>query len=114
MCETVGCEREAWVRGKCRRCYYRRVNDLVRFGGHREAVMSRDAQTCQVCGAKAQLVHHRKYDPQDPNWQLSLCRPCHARIHRLATLRRFLPAKLVDLWAEANPGKPAQLGLPLE
>ena len=42
------------------------------------------------------------------------CAACHARMHRLSAMRRWIPEALAPLWAEQHPGAPLQLQLPLE
>jgi hypothetical protein len=54
-------------------------------------------------------VHHRKPGLHDPEWLVSLCAACHARIHRLLALRAWLPDRLIALWAEQHPDAPLQL-----
>jgi hypothetical protein len=79
-------------------------------------VLDRD-RACQGCGAgkEASLparrlhVHHRQPGFHDPAWLIALCPACHARVHRLAVIRRWLPEPLVALWAEQHPGAPLQL-----
>jgi hypothetical protein len=113
---TCGCGKPSWVAGQCRSCYWRRYNSLRRFGGHRESVIERDAETCQGCGASGNVVHHREYNPQDPKLQITLCPACHAVIHRAKVMRRYLPPVLFELWAEIRTRTSAeiQLQLPLE
>ena len=41
-----------------------------------------------------------------------LCRACHARLHRLRAIDRWVPDLLETLWAEQHPGQPRQLQLP--
>jgi hypothetical protein len=43
---------------------------------------------------------------------ITLCACCHACIHRLRALRRFLPEPLVPLWQEQHPAVPLQLQFP--
>jgi hypothetical protein len=56
-----------------------------------------------------------------PSLLLCLCAACHARVHRLLSIWKWIPALLAELWIEQHPGAPvqmqfeeAQLGLPLE
>jgi len=42
---------------------------------------------------------------------VTLCAACHARLHRLGTIRAWIPEPLVPLWAEQRPGIPIQLQL---
>jgi hypothetical protein len=98
--------------GLCRSCYRARAHSRARFAGHRGEVLERDRQ-CSVCGAgksgRGLHVHHRKPGCHDPVWLIAVCAACHARIHRLLALRAWLPAGLVELWAEQHPGTPVQL-----
>jgi len=52
----------------------------------RYVVLRRDNWTCQLCGAKATQVHHKKYAKyqigKEPiKWLVSLCAPCHREQH---------------------------------
>ena len=52
----------------------------------RYVVLRRDNWTCQLCGAKATEVHHKKYAKyqigKEPiQWLVSLCSPCHREQH---------------------------------
>ena len=52
----------------------------------RYVVLRRDNWTCQICGAKATEVHHKKYAKyqigKEPiQWLVSLCSPCHRDQH---------------------------------
>lgn len=98
------------IAGLCRSCYRARSHSRANFNGHREAVLARD-RACQGCGAaKSRLhVHHRQPGLHDPAWLISLCAACHARVHRLGAIRRWLPERLVELWAEQHRGVPLQL-----
>jgi hypothetical protein len=58
-------------------------------------------------------VHHRKPGLHDPEWLITACAACHARIHRLLAVRVWLPDRLIELWTEQHPGAPVQLQLPL-
>lgn len=40
---------------------------------------------------------------------MTLCAACHARVHRLSAIRRWLPEDLVELWREQHPGLPEQM-----
>jgi len=40
---------------------------------------------------------------------ITVCAGCHARLHRLAALRVWIPDGLVVLWTEQHPGVPVQL-----
>jgi hypothetical protein len=105
------------IAGLCRPCYRARAHSRARFGGHREAILERDGRLCGICGAgkagRGLHVHHRKPGCHDPHWLVAVCAACHARIHRLLALRAWLPARLIELWAEQHPNTPVQLQLPL-
>ena len=103
------------VAGLCRLCYGRALHSQHRFGGHRERVIERDRGTCRICGAANQrTVHHRRPGNHHPDLLVTVCRACHARIHRLAALRRYLPPALLPFWAELHPPTPVQLQLDWE
>ena len=41
------------------------------------------------------------------------CAACHAQVHRLLSIWKWIPALLVELWAEQHPGIPVQLQIQL-
>ena len=99
-----------WTAGLCRSCYRSAARSRQRFGGFREDVLQRDGHTCRACGAGDRLhVHHRKPGVNEREWLVTVCASCHARLHRLAALRIWIPESLVALWAEQHPGVPIQL-----
>jgi len=101
------------ARGVCRACYDRRRRSRLFFGGFREQVLGRD-RCCRVCLADRQLlVHHRRPGKEKPAWQITLCRGCHARLHRRGQLPGVYNALFFRLWREQHPRSPAQLCLPL-
>jgi 5-methylcytosine-specific restriction endonuclease McrA len=94
----------------CRRCYAARSRSRRRFAGNREAVLERDGHRCRVCGGGERVaVHHRRPGRHDRDRLISVCVRCHARLHRLAVLRRWVPGLLAQLWEEVHPGVPVQL-----
>ena len=102
---------DLYRRGLCEGCYNR-----ARFAGKRERILERDHRTCRVCLAPAPLVvHHRSLRRKKSNRSsalITLCRACHARLHRLRAIDRWVPELLETLWAEQHPGLPRQLQLP--
>jgi len=74
---------------------YHHWNDFY-FGGNRIKVLERDNYSCQVCGAKKSngikiIVHHKdrtgwgkKREEKNNNMNnlISLCQPCHVKIHK--------------------------------
>jgi 5-methylcytosine-specific restriction endonuclease McrA len=109
---------EPAIAGLCRPCYAQTRRSKARFGGHREAVLLRDRRQCQSCGAahanpRRIHVHHRHPGHHSRKWLITLCAACHARVHRLAAVRRYLPPALLPLWAEQHPQVPLQLQLEL-
>ena len=99
-------------RGLCEPCYNRRRRDRARFSGRREKVLSRDRRLCRVCRAPDPLVVHHRRPSNRPAALITLCRGCHARLHRLRAIDRWVPAALEELWAEQHPSSPRQLQLP--
>ncbi len=68
------------------------------FGGNREAVLIRDAFQCRSCGAgdvSILHVHHRQPGNSDPDLLITVCSGCHARLHRLASIHRWIPGRWV-------------------
>lgn len=108
------CGNFAFVAGLCRSCYRSRAHSRQRFGGLREEILQRDGCLCRACGAADRLhVHHRQPGRNDRELLITVCAGCHARLHRLAALRAWLPDLLVALWIEQHPGVPVQLQLPV-
>jgi hypothetical protein len=103
------------IAGFCCRCYGHRARSRRRFAGNRETVLDRDGRRCQACGGREWLaVHHRQPGCHDLDRLITVCAACHARMHRLSAVRRWIPEALAPLWAEQHPGSPLQLQLPLE
>ena len=98
--------------GLCEICYNRGRRSRARFGGGRERVLARDHYLCRVCRASAPLVVHHRRPSNRPGALITLCRACHARLHRLGAIDRWVPELLGDLWAEQHPRSPRQLQLP--
>jgi len=107
------CGRPAAITGLCRPCYRAGAHSRARFAGHRQAVLARDGGRCRCCGAgksgRRLQVHHRQPGVHDPERLVTVCAACHARVHRLLALRRWLPEFLIELWVEQHPGRPQQL-----
>ena len=103
---------ELYRRGLCEPCYNCRRRDRARYGGGREGVLARDHRTCRVCYSPAPLVVHHRRPANAPSALITLCRACHARLHRLRAIDRWVPDLLETLWAEQHPGRPRQLQLP--
>ena len=103
----------AAIAGLCSRCYRARRRSKDRFGGNREIVLARDEYQCRSCGAgNPRLhVHHRRPGDHQPERLITVCAACHARLHRLAAIRRWIPQALATLWAEQHPLVPMQLQL---
>ena len=97
------------VAGLCRRCYRRQAHSREKFGGRREEVLVRDAYQCRVCGSADRIaVHHRRPGFDAAYDLITLCAGCHARVHKLLSIRIWLPDVLLMLWAEQHPGAPLQ------
>jgi ribosomal protein L40E len=114
-CRVCG-EGNLLARGLCRRCYARNYFDRRLFGGRRERVRERDGGFCQACGqpgrgTRALPVHHRRPGISQDRYLITVCRRCHARIHRTRMLLKILPALLVELWREQHPDGVEQLAL---
>ena len=103
---------DLYRRGFCKGCYNRQRRDRSRFAGKRERILERDHRTCRVCLAPAPLVVHHRRPSNRPAALITLCRGCHARLHRLRAIDRWVPAALEELWAEQHPSSPRQLQLP--
>ena len=110
-----GCGRGSiFARSLCGRCYCAEYRDRRLFGGRREQALRRDGRRCTNCGADGQIVvHHRSPGLNTTRLLCTLCRRCHARVHRLYRLRYGLPEHFRRLWEEQHPKQPEQLELPL-
>lgn len=81
-----------------------------KFGGLRTEVLERDSYRAQCCGAiEDLLVHHRRPGRNARRLMISLCRRCHARVHRTKYPRYTFPETLRELWREAHPDQAEQL-----
>jgi hypothetical protein len=107
--EACACGRPVWKSGMCKSCYARNLRNRHRFGGHREEVIERDGRQCRVCGGDRLLVVHHRIQSQEPEYLVTLCAGCHARVHRLLYLRYWVPELMAELWEEQHPGRPLQL-----
>ena len=102
------------VRGLCRTCYAARWRSSCRFGGRRERVLARDGGRCRVCGSGAKLcVHHRRPGRHETRCLITVCRACHACLHRCHQVPGQAPPLLAVLWREQHRGWPLQLSLAL-
>ena len=108
LCCPCG-EPELYRRGLCYGCYHSRRRARARLAGRREKILSRDRRSCRVCRAPSPLVVHHSRPSNLPAALITLCRGCHARLHRLRAIDRWVPAVLEELWAEQHPGAPRQL-----
>ena len=96
--------------GLCATCYTLKRQDEEYFGGHREAVLTRDGNRCAVPGCttlkrgkRSIAVHHRKPGNSDPKLMITLCLACHAKVTRTQYLQREWPPLLRMLWREQHP-----------
>lgn len=107
-----------WARELCRACYRAAVRSRQRSASLRDEILTRAGCRCQACGAGGRLhVHHRKPGINDRGLLITVyAEPRghpHARRHRLAALRFWLPELLVALWIEQHPGRPLQRQFPV-
>jgi len=100
--------------GLCSSCYWRWRHSLRFFGGVRDDVLERDGRRCRACGSDHWVgIHHRQPGANLPSLLICLCAACHAQVHRLLSLWKWIPESLAELWAEQHPGVPVQLQIPL-
>ena len=98
------------IAGLCRLCYRRKAHSREKFSGRREEVLERDGYRCRVCGNVDRIaVHHRRPGLDAADHLITLCGACHARVHKLLAVRKWLPEALVVLWAEQHPEAPVQM-----
>jgi hypothetical protein len=77
-------------------------------------ILEKDGQRCQACGSDRWIgVHHRQPGSNTPSLLLCLCAACHATVHRLLSMWKWIPELLAELWAEQHPGVPVQLQISL-
>ena len=103
-------------RGLCSACYAREQHDRRFYAGLRSTVVARDGRLCRLCaaaclGPSALVVHHRRPGRSRLPWLVTLCRACHARVHKLQLVRRVYPGLFLELWREQHPEAPEQLTL---
>jgi 5-methylcytosine-specific restriction endonuclease McrA len=80
------------VAGLCHACYRSRR----RFAGLRDEILERDGRACRACGTGHRLhVHHRKPGVHERALLVTVCAACHARLHRLHALRRWVISLMV-------------------
>lgn len=101
--------------GLCNSCYWKWRHSLRFFGGRRDEVLARDGGCCRACGSDRWIVvHHRRPGSNTPSLLLCLCAACHAQLHRLLSIWKWIPALVAELWAEQHPGAPVQLQIELQ
>lgn len=94
----------------CATCAWEIPYSARYFGGQRSAVLLRDGRRCQTCGSSHVLhVHHREPGKHELDSLITLCAACHARVHRLQSLRYWLPPVILPFWEEQHPETPRQL-----
>ncbi len=113
LCCLVCGGEELCSSGLCRSCYDAAYHSETCFGGLKEEVLERDRHRCCVCETPTEIVHHRKPGLNDLVWLTTICAGCHAVVHRLQRLDRYLPPLLVILWREQHPEAVAEQ-LPLD
>jgi hypothetical protein len=59
-------------------------------------------------------VHRRRTGVHQRRLLITLCAACHARVHRLRALRRWIEPALVPIWHEQHPDAPVQLPFDLD
>ena len=100
--------------GLCNSCYWKSRHSLRFYGGCREEVLQRDGRRCRACGSERWVgVHHREARNHTPSLLLALCAACHAQVHRLLSIWKWIPALVAELWAEQHPGAPVQIQMEL-
>jgi len=100
--------------GLCPSCYWRWRHSLRFFGGVRDEVLESDGRRCRACGSDHWVgIHHREAGSNLPSLLICLCAACHAQVHRLLSLWKWIPELLAELWAEQHPGVPVQLQISL-
>jgi hypothetical protein len=70
-------------------CGKKRANekhkDKSRHGDKRIALISNNGFVCSACGVQGNsfdiVAHHTTFDNQEHNFQVLLCRSCHAKLH---------------------------------
>src|SRR5579875_205789 len=88
--------------GLCSSCSAAQSHSRRKFDGQREAVLRRDDRQCQLCGereAEQIVVHHRRPGHTSMRWKVTLCRGCHAKVHRTKYPRWWMASELPAFWA---------------
>jgi|SRR5208282_2566690 len=100
--------------GLCASCYWKWRHSLRFFGRVRDEILERDGQRCRACGSDHWVgIHHHQPGSNLPSLLMCLCAACHAQVHRLLSLWKWVPELLAGLWAEQHPGVPVQLQISL-
>ncbi len=100
--------------GLCNSYYWNWRYSLRFFGGVRDEILDRDGHRCRACGSDYWVgIHRREAGSNLPSLLISLCAACHAQVHRLLSLWKWIPELLAELWAEQHPGVPVQLQISL-
>ena len=103
LCVLCGSD-EVCSSGLCRSCSDAAYHSRTYFGGLNEQVMlERDGCRCRICGEATDIVHHREPGRNDLEWLIAIGAGCHAVVHRLQRLERYLPLLLIELRREQHP-----------
>lgn len=93
--------------------YYHFLNSEI-WAGISDAIKNRDGNQCRICGCKEGLqVHHIRYknadgerDWENPNYLITLCRPCHQiiteTVNKAREIKVDVPAFSVSLAMAAS------------
>jgi hypothetical protein len=96
--------------GLCKSCYWKSRHSFRFFGGRREEILERDGHRCRACGRDNWIgIHHRKPGDNHPSSLITVCAACHARVHRMLSIWKWIPALLLELWVEQHPRCPVQM-----
>ena len=81
----------------------------------RKRILKRDKRLCQLCGNKAQCMHHISYDEpvilgERDEDLISLCNPCHEGIELDGTRHRDVDEKLILLLRQKQAARDLNKG----
>jgi hypothetical protein len=103
--------------GLCSSCYSMKRQDDEKYGGLREAVLTRDGRRCRACHnieRRKLCVHHRVPGASKLDLMITLCTACHAIVERTQMVLGEMTTLLLVLWREKHPEGYEQLYLPLD
>lgn len=93
------------ITGKQRR--QRRYLDKARHGSKRQELLDKHGPKCSICGLIKNeidiVAHHITGNPEEHEWQVLLCRSCHAKLHLPNIDKKKIPESVIRKTIEICP-----------